>query len=98
MSWRDTQDSYLKQLKRKRSGKVVIINLIIQIWELCFKMWENRRLILHKGNADLSADETKAIEKAARAEFMIGKDNLPSDYFNIFRGSVTSNLSKPIYV
>ena len=76
----------------------MISNLIIQIWELYYKICENRNHILYKENIGLSVDKTQALAKAIRIEYIIGKDNLPAYYFNLCQGLVDSILAKPVYI
>ena len=51
-------------------------------------MWEYRNHILHKGYVGLHSIERDAIYQAIWVEFIIGKDELPSEYLDLFRGSI----------
>jgi hypothetical protein len=96
--WAELQHNYYNWIGVKNNGKVWAANLLSQLWDLNFHVWNSRNAQLHSNSSFLNQLHGEGyLDIAIEKEFCHGKGNLPSTFSPFFsKKKITQLKSLPI--
>jgi hypothetical protein len=85
LKWATLQHQYYKKVGSRRNGKTWAAQLISQLWDLNFHIWQTRNDQLHTNQSFLNQLHGQDnLDTAIEQEFCHGKGNLPPIFFPFF--------------
>jgi hypothetical protein len=95
--WRQCQSQYLISIKSRRSSLLWISRVQRKIWEIAWKMWDQRNQILHNNGETIHTYEMKALDIEIREEMRSGLNGLHRKYQHLFHGTTRTKLEMTLH-
>ena len=90
--WTAIEDEFLRRKHSRLKGEQWIGKLQRRIWEIAWKMWEQRNRILHEDNHSMSEAEIQAIDREILKEWARGIQHLPHSHKHLFKDTIQHRI------
>ena len=95
--WRVIQKAYLKDLGSMKSPDLWISRFQKRIWWIPWQLWQHRNEFLHNDGKTIHFQETAAVNREIRREYLMTGQGLPRPYQHLFQGNVNDLINQSIF-
>jgi hypothetical protein len=91
--WRQCQTEHLQSINSRKSSILWISRTQRKIWEIAWKIWEQRNTVLHNNGESIHRHEMRALDMEIREEMTTGLNGLARHYQHLFHGTIRSKIA-----
>ena len=90
-------EEYFLTTRTKRSAKLWVVQMQRRIWEIAWRLWQDRNETLHGDGNAIHSHEMEAIRGAIQTEWDRGVEDLPACHSDLFRGRLQQRLDATVH-
>ena len=91
------QRAYFKDLRSMKSPELWIARFQRRIWEIAWWLWQRQNEFLHNDGRTIHFQETAALNRETRKEYLMTGIGLPLSYQHLFQGDREDLITQPIH-
>jgi hypothetical protein len=96
--WRMIQRAHLKELRSRKSPDLWIARFQRRLWDIAWTLWQHRNEFLHNDGRTIHYQESAAITREIRKEYVMAGNGLPPSYQHLFQGDIEELVNQPIHM
>ena len=96
--WRIIQKAYFKDIGSMKSPILWISRFQKRIWEIPWLMWQHRNEFLHNDGKTIHFQESAAINREIRKEYLLTGNGLPQPYQHLFQGNEEELINQSSFI
>jgi hypothetical protein len=95
--WRLIQTAHFKDMRSLKSPILWISRFQRRIWLIPWQLWQQRNDVLHNDGRTIHFQESAAVNREIRKEYVMAGEGLPASYQHLFQGNEEDLIRQPIH-
>jgi hypothetical protein len=96
--WRLIQWAHLRELRSRKSPDLWIARFQRKMWDIAWTLWQQRNEFLHNDGRTIHYQESAAVTREIRKEYVMAGNGLPPSYHHLFLGNIEELINQPIHI